>query len=76
MTTDEKLLRIESSLKEIDSTLDIILKKIAVPKTQRVMEVKHENLLYTIQLHIDCGEHLVMQMPGETPDTVILIFER
>lgn len=40
------------------------------------MEVKHENLLYTIQLHIDCGERLVMQMPGETPDTVILIFER
>ena len=76
MTTDEKLLRIESSLKEIDSTLDIILKKIAVPKTQRVMEVKHENLLYTIQLHIDCGERLVMQMPGETPDNVILIFER
>lgn len=28
MTTDEKLLRIESSLKEIDSTLDIILKKL------------------------------------------------
>lgn len=52
MTTDEKLLRIESSLKEIDSTLDIILKKIAVPKTQRVMEVKtRKSPLYNPATH-------------------------